>query len=161
MLRIVIESPYAARGTTTVADNEQFLAALIRGQLAEGQAPFAMHAFYTQFLDDLVPDERARGIQAGLRWTEAADEVWFCLRPGEVLSTGMCLAFERDLRDGLAHRIRMVRATPDGQILSRTGIVVTPSELAGWYPANREMPAEARGAWEQLIARRSPTARTR
>ena len=31
-----------------------------------GEAPFASHLLYTQMLDDLVPEEREMGIEAGL-----------------------------------------------------------------------------------------------
>jgi len=42
----------------------------------EDFAPFASHLFYTQFLDDEDPKQRAAGIAAGHAWMAVADEVW-------------------------------------------------------------------------------------
>ena len=38
-----------------------------------GEAAFASHLFYTQFLNDQDANERAFGIAAGLAWAERAD----------------------------------------------------------------------------------------
>jgi hypothetical protein len=69
MIRVNIESPYAG----DVAANTAYALGCMRDSLARGEAPFAMHLLYTQVLDDTVPEERAKGIAAGLAWASAAE----------------------------------------------------------------------------------------
>ena len=71
MRLVIIESPYAG----DVARNEAYARRAIADSLARGEAPFASHLLYTQpgVLDDLNPDQRRRGIQAGFAWGERAD----------------------------------------------------------------------------------------
>lgn len=42
-----------------------------------GEAAYASHLFYTQFLDDRIPEERAFGIAAGLEWAKGAERVFY------------------------------------------------------------------------------------
>lgn len=71
MRRVVIESPYAG----DVERNLLYLRACLHDCFKRGEAPFASHGLYTQegVLDDASPDERRRGIEAGLRWGAAAE----------------------------------------------------------------------------------------
>lgn len=64
--RVIIESPYAG----DIEANTAYARACVRDSLARGEAPIASHLLYTQpgILRDDVPDERARGIAAGLAW---------------------------------------------------------------------------------------------
>jgi hypothetical protein len=66
---VIIESPYAG----DVENNLAYLRAAIHDSLMRGEAPFASHGLYTQGLDDTIPEERERGIQAGFRFREASD----------------------------------------------------------------------------------------
>jgi hypothetical protein len=68
---VLVESPYAG----DVETNLKYLRACLRDCLLRGEAPFASHALYTQagVLDDLVREERALGIEAGLEWGRKAD----------------------------------------------------------------------------------------
>lgn len=88
---LIIESPYA--GDTF--ENEQFARNICRYSVKQGYAPYASHLFYTQFLDDDDPEERQHGIDCGFKWGTFANEVWFCLRPGEGFSPGMRAALQR------------------------------------------------------------------
>lgn len=106
---LAIESPYAG----DVPRNEAFARNVCRYAVECGHAPFAMHLLYTQFLDDLAPDERTAGIECGLSWTTHAEEVWFCLRPGEELSRGMKLGLDA-IGD---RRGRILRFEQDGTLL--------------------------------------------
>lgn len=47
----------------------------MRDSLSRGECPFASHLLYTHpgLLNDDVPEERARGIAAGLAWAQHAD----------------------------------------------------------------------------------------
>jgi hypothetical protein len=67
---IVIESPYAG----DVERNVRYARACMRDALERGETPYASHLLFTQdgILDDLKPEERHRGIEAGFAWGEAA-----------------------------------------------------------------------------------------
>jgi len=71
MRRVIIESPYAG----DVERNVQYARACVRDSLGRGEAPIASHLLYTQpgILDDDVPEERQRGIDAGLAWRDVAE----------------------------------------------------------------------------------------
>jgi hypothetical protein len=81
MKRVIIESPFAGRGDTEeeraadAARNLEYLRAAMRDCLLRGEAPYASHALYTQpgVLDDLKPDERCLGMNAGFAWRTAAE----------------------------------------------------------------------------------------
>jgi hypothetical protein len=69
MRRVIVESPYAGN----VVRNLAYLKAALKDCLAREESPYASHIFFTQFLDDQIPEERALGIKAGLAWGSAAD----------------------------------------------------------------------------------------
>lgn len=66
MRLVIIESPYAG----DVEKNEVYARRAMADSLARGEAPLASHLLYTQpgILDDTIPEERAKGIDAGLAW---------------------------------------------------------------------------------------------
>jgi hypothetical protein len=80
MKRVIIESPFAG----DVDRNRRYLRACMADSLARDEAPFASHGLYTQegVLDDTVPAERKRGIEAGYAWWEGADLVAFYIDLG-------------------------------------------------------------------------------
>ena len=51
-----------------------------------GAVPIAPHIYFTQFLDDTVPEERAFGTLAGLQLLSECDELWYF---GDSVSRGM------------------------------------------------------------------------
>ena len=69
---VIIESPFAG----DVDTNIKFARACMRDSLDRGESPFAMHLLYTQegILNDNVPEERNRGIEAGLAWGKHASK---------------------------------------------------------------------------------------
>ena len=71
MRRVIIESPYAG----DIEANVAYARLCVSDSLSRGEAPFASHLFYTQptILRDAVPNEREKGIFAGLAWGEVAD----------------------------------------------------------------------------------------
>jgi hypothetical protein len=75
MLRVVIESPFAGKDDDEVRRNIRYARACITDSLRRGEAPYASHLFYTQpgVLDDNVPEDRMRGINAGLEITRDFD----------------------------------------------------------------------------------------
>jgi len=72
MIRVIIESPFAG----DIEKNLKYLRICMRDCLLRGEAPFASHGLYTQpnVLDDSVPEERERGIQAGFAWRDVAEK---------------------------------------------------------------------------------------
>lgn len=71
MRRVILESPFAG----DVERNIRYARACVRDSLLRGEAPIASHLLYTQpgILNDDIPSERQRGIDAGLAWCEVAD----------------------------------------------------------------------------------------
>lgn len=71
MRLVILESPYAG----DVEANLEYARRAMADSLARGEAPLASHLLYTQpgILDDGVPEERDRGIAAGLVWARAAE----------------------------------------------------------------------------------------
>lgn len=69
MRRVIIESPFAG----DVAVNMAYARRALLDSLSRGEAPLASHLLYTQVLDDLKPDDRQLGIDAGLAWLRLAD----------------------------------------------------------------------------------------
>lgn len=73
MKLVVIESPYAGE----IEANVEYARRCAADALKRGEAPFLSHLLYTQpgILNDLVPEERELGIQAGIAWARCADLV--------------------------------------------------------------------------------------
>lgn len=71
MKLVILESPYAG----DVEANLAYGRACMADCLKRGEAPFASHMLYTQegVLDDNIPSERIKGIEAGLSWAEKAN----------------------------------------------------------------------------------------
>ena len=80
MKLVLLESPYAG----DVERNLSYARACMKDCLARDEAPFASHCLYTQpgVLDDLKPEERRLGIQAGFEWGRWSDMVVFCIDLG-------------------------------------------------------------------------------
>lgn len=67
---VIIESPYSG----DFARNAEYARACLLDSLRRGEAPIAGHLLHTQVLDDLRPDERELGIEAGLAWYRVAEK---------------------------------------------------------------------------------------
>jgi uncharacterized protein (DUF1786 family) len=48
--------------------------------------PFAPHLYFTQFLDDDIPEERERGISCGLKVLSLCSDIWVF---GDKITEGM------------------------------------------------------------------------
>ena len=90
MRLVILESPYAGE----VEANVLYARACLKDSLSKGESPIASHLLYTQpgVLDDLVADERALGIAAGLAWRRVAESAVFYVDRG--WSRGMVAARE-------------------------------------------------------------------
>jgi hypothetical protein len=85
MKRIVLESPYAGN----IARNVEYAKLCVKDMLKRDEAPIASHLLFTQpgILDDLNPEERKLGIEAGQAWLTVAEGVNFYVDFG--ISSGM------------------------------------------------------------------------
>ena len=90
MRLVIVESPYAG----DIEANVEYARRAMRHCLDLGEAPYASHLLYTQphVLDDSIPTERDRGIQAGYEWLSKADFVAFYVDRG--WSSGMLKALK-------------------------------------------------------------------
>lgn len=106
MILVIVESPFAGKGSTPeerdhdAAENLRYARACLADCLSRGEAPFASHLLYTQpgVLDDDVPAERARGIEAGFSWRRHSSITALYVDRG--VSRGMLM--------GKAHAIEMI-----------------------------------------------------
>lgn len=67
---VIIESPFSGN----VLRNTEYARACLLDSLRRGEAPIASHLLHTQVLDDLRPDERELGIEAGIAWYRVAEK---------------------------------------------------------------------------------------
>ena len=89
---VILESPFHA---PDAAGRERFrLYALesLRDSIARGEAPLASHVLYTAALDDSIPEQRQKGIAAGLAWGRVAHATVVYARHG--ISPGMAAGIE-------------------------------------------------------------------
>jgi hypothetical protein len=93
---VLIESPFAG----DVETNIRFARACMRDSLERGESPFAMHLLYTQegILDDDIPKERDRGIEAGLAWGKQASKTVVYTNLG--ITEGMEKGIQRAKEEG-------------------------------------------------------------
>lgn len=89
MKKVVIESPFAG----DIEKNTAYARLCLADSLSRGESPIASHLLLTQVLDDTKPDERNKGIKAGLCWTDVADAHVFYVDYG--ISDGMMAALEK------------------------------------------------------------------
>lgn len=102
MRTIVIESPYAG----DVVANLGYARRCIHDCLKRGEAPYASHLFFTQdgLLDDLKPEERELGIEAGLAIGASLDAVAFYVDRG--ISGGMLQGYAAAKKRGAVVEVR-------------------------------------------------------
>lgn len=104
MRRVIIESPYAG----DIERNTAYARRSVADSLARGEAPIASHLLYTQpgILDDTIPGERAKGIEAGLAWGAAAEATVAYIDYG--FTDGMHLGLNRAQAEGRTIEFRHI-----------------------------------------------------
>lgn len=70
---MIIETPYAARPGRTVEANLEYARLCCLDSISRGEAPFASHLLYTQFLDDTIREQRFLGMLCGFNWIVTAE----------------------------------------------------------------------------------------
>jgi len=104
MKRVILESPYAGE----VERNVAYARRCVADSLLRGEAPIASHLLFTQpgILRDDIPEERKRGVAAGLAWLEVADAVVAYADHGT--SPGMADAIDEANRKGIPVLVRCI-----------------------------------------------------
>jgi len=108
VVRVIIESPLAG----DVERNLAYARACLRDSLDRGEAPYASHLLYPQVYNDSDPDQRLRGIEAGLQWGAIAHATVVYTDLG--ISSGMEMGIERARRQG---RSVVYRSIPNWETL--------------------------------------------
>ena len=75
MRKVYICSPYRAKDGAELDRNIDYAQQLTRQALEAGLAPITPHLYMTQCMDDKKPEERARGMAAGLALLKCCDFV--------------------------------------------------------------------------------------
>lgn len=116
MIRVVIESPLGATALhatvserrAAIAENQRYARRCVVDSLARAEAPYAAHLFYhhPEILDDLIPGQRAQGLQAGLFWATQAEICAVYLDRG--FSSGMRLGVQQAVTLGMRVSFRFL-----------------------------------------------------
>lgn len=128
----VIESPYKSECAWDLQRNLAYCRALVRFVVNRGDSPLASHLDITQALDDRDPEQRERGIAAGLARLRVADVHLF----------GVDLGWSSGMRRAL--------------VASPLYCLVEKVSLPEWAAAMETWKAGARGCLDKLIAQNQP-----
>lgn len=118
MKTVCIESPLAGDFTRNIA----YARAALRYCLEQGVSPYASHLLLPQVYNDLNPEQREAGIQAGLAMGDLCDERWYFEDFG--ISDGMERARKRALYRPAGQRFAYVTLGPNWR--HRYGATPTP-----------------------------------
>jgi len=102
-MRVLVESPFAGE-----FGNVKYARKCLRDCLDRGESPYASHLLYTQkgILDDKIPEERARGIEAANAWLEVVDYVVVYCDFG--ISPGMVKGLAKTIKAGKPLKFRWI-----------------------------------------------------
>lgn len=98
----IIETPYSG----DVERNIAYARACLLDSLRRGEAPIASHLLHTQVLDDMRPDERSLGIEAGLAWYRVATKCVVYADRG--ISGGMKMGIDRAMQHDVPVEYRSI-----------------------------------------------------
>lgn len=111
-MRVIVESPFAGGFS-----NVKYAREAVRDCLNRGESPFASHLLYAQkgLLNDQLPDERRKGIDAAVGWLEVADHVAVYMDLG--VSPGMVVGIVRAAKLGKPIRLRWIRSSRKEEVI--------------------------------------------
>lgn len=99
MRKVYICSPYRAKSSLELDRNIDYAQALTKQALDAGLAPITPHLYMTQCLDEGKPEERARGMAAGLKLLKSCDFVIAGVKYG--ISEGMSREIQTAKESGI------------------------------------------------------------
>ena len=123
----IVESPFKtvtielADGTTVTIDeakNVEYAKACCLWALDQCYSPYASHLFFTQFLDDSIPEQRKLGIAAGITWGHLADVRLVVVDRG--FTEGMIYGYEATHR-GKSQPVKVIKLGGDWDLGWITG----------------------------------------
>lgn len=116
---VILESPYAGE----VEINTLYARQAMRDCLMRGEAPYASHMLYTQpgVLDDLVPEERDRGINAGFAFRQLVRRTVVYVDRG--VSAGMWLGIKNAHERKCVVTFRSIAATTEERTAATTAAI--------------------------------------
>ena len=111
-MRVIVESPFAGGFA-----NVKYARECVRDCIQRGESPFASHLLYTQkgLLDDKIPEERKKGIDAAIGWLEVADFVAVYMDLG--VTPGMIVGLVRAVKGGKSIKLRWIREVKKEQVI--------------------------------------------
>jgi len=104
MRKVYICSPYRAKDSEELDRNLEYAQALTRQAIEAGLAPITPHLYMTQCLSEDIPEEREKGLVAGLELLKSCDFVIAGVKYG--ISEGM----SREIRTADKLGIEVVNA---------------------------------------------------
>lgn len=114
---VIVESPFKGSTKLSVAEqedaytrNRRYLERCLRDCIERGESPYASHKMLTYCLDDRDPEERAKGIAAGLVWRRLAHKRIFYIDYG--MSPGMDAALALYEKEHLSYVKRRIGVEP-------------------------------------------------
>ena len=117
MKLVIIESPLSARSRQAIEENKRYAKECFRDSLMRGEAPFRISPFLRSAwtLNDLIPQERDLGMQAGFAWGSKAELVAIYtdkgISPG--MKMGIKIAEGERLTDSLSSALRETNGSGD------------------------------------------------
>lgn len=74
-LRVILESPLGSPTRDGIELNKEYARNCMKDSLIRGEAPFASHLLYDHpsILNDMIPEERHWGMNAGFEWIQMAE----------------------------------------------------------------------------------------
>lgn len=73
---VYICSPCRAETRSEMEKNIERAVGYCRAAVERGVIPIAPHAYFTQFMDDMIPEERKTALQMGRKLLTLCSEVW-------------------------------------------------------------------------------------
>ena len=112
MRAAIVESPFKttdielANGETVTIEegkNVEYAKACCLWALDQCYSPYASHLFFTQFLDDSIPEQRRLGIEAGMTWGRFNSDRLFFVDRG--FTEGMVYGFRESKKQGQRSKV--------------------------------------------------------
>lgn len=150
--RVLIESPVFTRADGTrcspaeVERNMRYLRRAALDSLRRDEDPYASCLIYPQVLDDATPEERKRGIEAGLNRGEAAAKVAFYADHGS--SDGVRQGLDRHRERGVDVEQRLIGA--EAELGAETTQAERVDDLSPLELAAEEADGDA--SWTDLVS---------
>ena len=103
---VIIESPWKATSAAELSRNRNYAQKAMVDCIDRGEAPFASHLLYTQIFDELIDDQRSKGIDVGLAWGRHATKTVVYQDFG--ITSGMVIGIKRAIEEGRGIEYRSI-----------------------------------------------------